>query len=47
MVSPMRAMALLFTTERLGVERPMILEAVCVIRDSLFLLETDTTVREQ
>lgn len=35
----LHVMALLFGSERLGVWRPMILEAWCAMRVSLFLLE--------
>ena len=40
MILALRAMALLLRSERLGVGRPMILDALCVMRMSLFLLET-------
>lgn len=44
MLSAMRVMALLLRSERLGVGRPMIFKAVCVIRHNLFLLEADSMV---
>ena len=39
MLSALRVMAVLLRSERLGVGRPMIFEAWCVMRVSVFLFE--------